>query len=270
MDNPHPVPILQSRLMDPPWALKGGARLPGTGPVDPDDWLRWDDAFAGQMALRDRLIAEHPEAVHALRPQAIPAAQELLDMTLAILAQRPDYTVTDTSVTRPDGTTVPLDNAAPLLTLGRLVQEDLCILQQSGDEHVLTGAVLCFPASWSLDEKLGRPLTGIHHTVDDYDDNIARRVQRLFDAIRVGHPMVRANCLLYQDAALFQPRRENARRVPPTGPAPFVRTERQCLLRLPRTGAVVFSIHTTVVARTSLTPADRAALDHYLAHDTSP
>ena len=33
------------------------------------------------------------------------------------------------------------------------------------------------------------------------------------------------------------------------GEAPFLRSERQCILRLPQSGAVVFSIHTYVLAR---------------------
>jgi hypothetical protein len=32
----------------------------------------------------------------------------------------------------------------------------------------------------------------------------------------------------------------------------YLRSERQCLVRLPRTGAVIFTIHTCVVARESL------------------
>lgn len=115
---------------------------------------------------------------------------------------------------------------------------------------MLVAAVLCFPASWRLDEKIGRPLTAIHAPVAVYDADVGRRVQRLFDAIRPGQPLWRANLLEYDDPALFQPRSafDPPRRT--SGPeAPYLRAERQCLLRLPRTGAVVFSIHTHVVRR---------------------
>jgi hypothetical protein len=40
-----------------------------------------------------------------------------------------------------------------------------------------------------------------------------------------------------------------------------VRSERQTLVRLPQTGAVLFAIHTYVVALDSLTPAERAGLE---------
>jgi hypothetical protein len=134
------------------------------------------------------------------------------------------------------------------MTAALLVQEDLCILQKSGDEHVLTAAALCFPASWRLSEKYMRPLIGIHEPVDSYDDNIARRVQRMFDGIRPHRPLWRFNALWYDDPGLFQPRSALAPRdVTDAHTARFLRSERQSLSRLPETDAVVFSIHTFVL-----------------------
>ncbi len=251
--------ILQSHLPFAPWMDPRTSRLPGVLPLDGDEWLRVDDAFAGQMALRDRLIADDPVAVHALLPDGQAAADELYALVLARLASQPGYRIGPTQGTRPDGVTVPLDPAAPLLTLGRLVQEDLCILQQQGDEHVLMGAILCFPASWSLAQKIGRPLSGIHTPVPSYDDRIQTSVQRMFNAIRVEQPLWRGNSLLYDDPTLHQPRLEGARRARPVAKT-YVRSERQCLLRLPGTRAVVFTIHTYVVRRSTLAADAEAAI----------
>ncbi len=259
----QPAPILQDRLGEVPWMSVGTARLPGTGPVAPGDWLRVDEAYAPQMALRARLIADRPDAVHRLLPQAVEPARELLSLVLAELAGRPDFAVAKTRVTRPDGATVTLDPDAPLLTLGHLMQQDFCILQRDGDEHVLTGAILCFPASWTLDEKIGRPLTAIHAPVPEYGSDLARRVQRLFDIVRPEQPLWRVNLLLYQDASLHQPRREADRRVQRPAGAAFVRSERQCISRLPETGAIVFAIHTTVVRRADLEEDVAAELARY-------
>jgi len=238
------------------------ARLPGVLPVEGDDWLRVDDAFAGQMAERGRLIADRPEDVHAVLESARPAAEELYEVILTRLAQTPGYQVGTQEVRRPDGVTVALDKAAPLRTLGLLVQEDLCLMEKpdnAGDEHVLTGAILCFPASWSLAEKLGRPLIGIHRPVPDYETEIARRVQRLFDAIRPEQPLWRMNSLVYRDPSLHQPRREADPRSDRRG-GTFVRAERQTLIRLPQTRAVVFAIHTYVVDIASLSAEELAGL----------
>lgn len=252
-------PILQSRLPFAPWMDPRTARLPGILPVEGDDWLRVDDAFAGQMAERDARIRDQLPLVHGLLPGARPAAAELLDRVLQKLAQNPGYRLGADAVQRPDGVAVPLDRAQPLVTAGRLVQEDLCLLEREGDEHLLTGAILCFPASWTLAEKLGHPMTRIHVPVDHYTDDVARRVQRLFDAIRPEQALWRMNALVYDDPALFQPRREGERRPQPVQRL-YMRCERQCLLRLPETRAVVFSIHTYLVRLQDLAPEARAAL----------
>ena len=252
--------ILQSRLPFAPWMDQRTARLPGIMPVEGDNWLRVDEAYAGQMALRDRLIAEQPEVVLGLLPEGRAAAQELYDMVLARLAGQPGYRIGSQSAVRPDGVEVPLDRGEPLRSLGGLVQEDLCLMERRGAEHVLTGACLCFPASWSLDEKLGRPLTGIHETVKVYDPEIARRVQRLFDVIRPGQPLWRMNALIYVNPELHQPGRVNAPRIDRRN-GQYVRAERQCLLRLPQSQAVLFAIHTYVVALEALTAAERQGLE---------
>lgn len=253
------APILQDRLPHLPWIDPRTRRLPGILPVEGRDWLRIDEAYAPQMALRDRLIAGQAPVVHALLPEARPAADELYAATLDWLRAAPGFTMTATTATRPDGITVPLDADQPLLTLGRLVQEDLCLMERRGEEYVLTGGILCFPASWSLTQKLGRPMTSIHAPVPVYDADIAKRVARLFDAIRPEQALWRMNYLTYDDFVLHQPRIEGEKRPQPKGHV-FIRCERQCLLRLPVTRAVVFTIHTYVVDAASVTPEDLSAL----------
>lgn len=253
------IPILQDRLPHLPWMDPRMARLPGILPLTDDSWLRLDEAYAGQMAERDRLIATRPERVLAMQPAARPAAEELYDRVLARLAGTAGYRIGAAEALRPDGVMVPLDRGQPLRTLGRLVQEDLCLMERRGDEHVLTAACLCFPASWWLPEKLGRSLIGIHVPVAQYDEGLARRVQRLFDAIRPDRPLWRMNHLVYRDPTLHQPRREADPRADRRG-GTYLRAERQCLVRLPDTGAVLFSIHTYVVSLDSLGAAERTAL----------
>lgn len=251
--------ILQKVLPFAPWMEPASARLPGIRPVAMSDWLIRDEAFAGQMALRDRLIAERPAEVLALDVGARPAAAELLASVIRFLSDQPGYRRQGGRMLRPDGVEVLLDGAHPMAVLGRLCQEDLCLLETRGEEHVLTAAVLCFPASWTLSQKFMRPLTTIHVPVESYDESIARRVQRMFDAIRPGQVLMRANALRYFSADLHHPRKEGdpARHRGPS--APYLRSERQSLLHLPVTGAVVFSIHTYLLRFEDLTDEQKAA-----------
>lgn len=255
--------VLHDRLPDAPWMDPALWRLPGIKPVDPDDWVIRDEAFVGQMALRDHLIAERAGAVHALLDTGRAAALECLELVLDTLARDPGYTMSGDRITRPDEVTVELNRDAPLATIGRLMQADVCLMQESPDGHVLTGAILCFPASWTLAEKIGRPLMGIHTPVPEYDAELGNRVQRLFDAIRPDRLLRRANAIRHRDPSLFHPRSESdppsIRRGAPGGD--YIRSERQTLRRLPGTGAVVFTIHTTVIRIDSLTPSQKEGLE---------
>ncbi len=223
--------------------------LPGISPLDITDWLLVDDAYAAQMALRRQLLSECRKDVFHSSDVAEEAILELRDFVLDHL---PDgFEKSGLHVSCPDGHQVDLAED-PLAGLGMVLQEDLCILQKPDGvpEHVLTAAVLCFPASWMLAEKAGKALIGIHTPVDPYDDNVAKRVQRLFDGIRPDRPLWRYNALFYKDPSLFQPRSETAPRdKSDPAAAGFLRSERQCLVRLPKTNAVVFSIHTYVMDR---------------------
>lgn len=230
--------ILHQSLPD---AQTGEPRLPGTMPCAADDWLRVDEVYSEQMNYRAKLLADSPQTVLYEHGQAQDANGEVLEEALGILPGL-GFSVSDAAVLCPDGRKVAIDRTAPLHTLGHLVQEDVCVLGKQGSEHVMTGAVLCFPASWRLADKINRPLSGIHDTIEKYDDNIARRVQRLFDGVKTGQPLWRFNRLTYADADLHQP----YRRRKGDGMA-YTRTERQCILRLPKTDAVVFTIHTYIV-----------------------
>lgn len=259
--------ILHRHLPVRPWAEPGLNRLPGTGLIGPDDWAMTDECFGAQMALADRLIATRPEEVIADSPDAEPAARELLDLVLDRIEWAPGYQTTATEVTRPDGVTVPLDHERPLITARRLVQEDLLLHLEGPNEHYLAAGVLAFPASWSLGEKMRMGLRRIHGPVAPYTDDVAARVQRLFNGLQPKKPIMRSNFLTYAKPDLFHPATEAANRDPDERPN-YLRVERQCLMRLPVTRTVVFTIHTFVLAMDALEEADRRAILAARGHAT--
>ena len=239
--------IFQKQL---PYDTKRGKLLPGISPLSPQKWLILDEAYAEQMQERERLIKRKRGAVIALDAQAMEAAVELLENTLDFLPNLGDFKQIEETIKCPDGRSVQIDISDPMATLGKLVQNDFCIMQKYGDEHILSGAVLCFPASWSLSEKFMRPLKVIHEPVAEYDENITRRVQRLFDGIKVGRPLWRFNKLYYEAPDLHQPRTfSNPRRILAKDEGGYIRSEKQTLTRLPKSNAVIFTIHTFVLRR---------------------
>lgn len=254
-------PTHLARLPVLPFMDRRVARGPGVQPLDAADWLWRDPAFDPQMALRDMLLAGRPGEVMALIPEGRAAAAELLVTVLDAIARDPGYAVRAGSVTRPDGVEVPLGDPVP--TMGRLVQEDLLILDrpEGAGEHRLLGGVLCFPSRWSLAEKMARGLLRIHEPVPFYAEALASRVQRLFDAIRPERPLWRANWLIHGWPELHQPASETSKKRRSFEDCPlWLRVERQTLRRLPRTGAVIFGIKTDVARIESLTGDEGRAM----------
>ncbi len=226
-----------------PWADARLSRKPGVLPLDPGDWIEAGDDREAQMAYRAALIEAQRDVVHAALPESAGACAELLEALCAHL-----------------GVAVPTGEP-PLIAAGRLVQEDFCLLEQatSGEEYRLTGAILCFPSRWSLAEKIGHPLTHIHGPVPDYTGDLAARVNRLFEGIRAGRPLWRANWTIHSTAELHQPSGE-WRESEDADADLHIRVERQTFLRLPRSNAVVFGIRTYVDPLTALMPEQAVAL----------
>ena len=220
-------------FLDGPWRLAMGLNA-----LDPADWLWRDERFAAETAERAALVAERPEEVHALLPEAEPAARGLLAMVVGHLERDHGMRV------RPD------PGASPLLELATLAQEDFCLMQRRADgAYALTGALLCFPAHWRLKEKLGRPLAEIHAPVPGFNERLGGPADRFFRNLAAERPVWRANWSVVESPTLFHPQ--------PREPLPglsagnagellWLRVERQTLRRLPQTGTVAFTIHTLV------------------------
>lgn len=241
-----------------PYADARQRRKPGLAPLDPSMWIETDEHYAEQMTYRERLIADRRDVVFAETVNSRSAQTELLSNLLANLAARSDFEVNDTRIKRPDGQVIDPTDEPPVLTAGRLTQEDFCILEKGADEYVLTSAILCFPSRWSLAEKIGHPLAAIHGPVPDYTEDLARRVNRVFEGVKVGLPLWRANWTIHDHAELHQP--SGAWRRDEGGDALYIRVERQTFVRLPETQAVVFGIRTFIDPLDSVSDDQAAAL----------
>jgi hypothetical protein len=235
----------------------------GLMPLDPEDWIEPDDRFAEQMAEKDRLFAGAGLAPVFLAEAGTQAAQaEVLGMLRNYLPQRfPHlYTQTPTGLRlTATGRDVDLDTSGeqPLKTAARLVQEDLVLMRRGEDGYRLAAAALCFPSSWSLAEKFGQSMTGIHEAVPGFNGaRMGLMVARIFDNLAVERPSWRLNWSLYSSPELHQP---HAKRIDPGASDPnrvdrgalaggaaeiplFVRVERQTLRRLPESGDILFTI----------------------------
>lgn len=184
----------------PPW-------LQGSSPWS--EWLELDDRYVPELAeRRERLAKQRGEVLVAL-PGSEAACRETLDRPGAHRpAQYPDWFVGNGRLleNRLTGEISDMTQSpgGPLALAGRLVQEDLCIIQLQGGAPVLTAGVVCVPSRWRLLDKIGRPLTDIHGPVPFYQERLARPVDRFMAMVRPGHVAARFNWSVLNDPALFQ------------------------------------------------------------------
>jgi dimethylamine monooxygenase subunit A len=225
--------------------------------VPENEWFELDERYISDMSERRRLLAAHHAEVFAALPHSEHArAETLAQMASRLAAHRPQWFAQDGSLlhNRLAGETWDLSSLPcdPLELAGRLVQEDLCVVQNTDAGPVLTAAVLCFPSRWRLTEKIGRPLAEVHGPVPFYRERLARPVDGFTRHLKAGHIAGRLNWSVLDDATLFQPSgkwRDEYNRavtVENAGETLFLRVERQTLRRLPRTGAILFGIRVHV------------------------
>ncbi len=251
-------------FLDGPYRLAMGLHA-----LDPGAWLEAGPDTGPQMAERCRLLAERPADVVAGLPESTAAQQELHELLLEHLPMRfPEVwrPVAGALVNRDSGERFPADPAAPLPAIGRMVQEDFCLLQDGPSGYRLTAAVLCFPVHWRLSEKLGRPLDVIHAPVPGFAERLAGPANRFFAALQASRPVWRVNWSLVGTRRLYLPPEAHGRArevsAAHAGAQLWLRVERQTLRRLPRSGAVVFGIRSYLepLAEVAAVPATAKAL----------
>ena len=139
---------------------------------------------------------------------------------------------------------------APLERAARRCCEDLCILQRSDAGWRLTAAAVCFPTLWTLHSKMGRDIAFIHDPVPGFaDTRLTKTIERAFDKLPAGQIRARANWSMMTDPTLFQPGSHYSANDAAAGVTAhnagervYLRIERQCIRKLPETGAVAFTI----------------------------
>ena len=219
------------------------------------EWLAPDASLCDILTEKRELLTIRHECVFCALPEASAASAELLRLLAVHLARRfPSVYGSDGGhglANRASGETwdIEMPPLHPLDVAGRLVAEDLCLLQAGDEGYRLIAASLCFPNRWLLEEKIGRPLDLIHAPVPGFAPALRRPVAHFFAALKPDRILARVNWGIAMDPARFQPvglDAHGAITAANAGSALYLRVERQTLRRLPASGAVLFTIRTEI------------------------
>ena len=164
----------------------------GLKPLDLALWLEVDGQYEAYLAEKRRLYAEIPDKVFVAEEGTQDAQHEVLHLVASHMRERFPTLVPNQSPLSSNGASL---NAHPLYAASLLVQEDLVLMRRDEEGWRLVAASLCFPSSWSLTEKFGKPLQDIHTPVPGFGPGtrIADIIQRIFDKLQVAQPVERMN-----------------------------------------------------------------------------
>nr|WP_225937691.1 DUF3445 domain-containing protein [Myxococcus sp. RHSTA-1-4] len=243
----------------------------GVRALRPDECLIEVDAlhYAREVALKASLLAAGPQVRFQAVPGSEPLQWETVTVLLPLMARQDPRHFSleveeggrwrwrnlvlgsETCFTPEDAESLPF---APLDWLGRQVQEDLLLLDGTRAGLPLVAGQLCFPSGWHLGDKLGRSLLDVHVPVPGFGAKLGTPTLRLMEGLKAGRSVTRCNWAITVTERLdLEPwtlpewrhlfegiTAQNA------GERCFLRLERQTLTRMPRTGAILFTIHTYV------------------------
>lgn len=213
----------------------------GARALDLTKWIEINSDYEIDLAQKQDLLSMKHDEVFLSIPLGDAGSREVLELLSEHLPRIfPERWPNEVSV---DPSLHPLEAAS------LLVQEDLCLMSQVGNDWILSAASLCFPSRWDVREKIGKNLLGIHGPVPHYAETIGAATQNIFDKLSIERPVWRVNWTVMDSGELHQPtavRSPDAMEITSANieEALYFRRERQTLRKLPDSGDILFTIRT--------------------------
>lgn len=239
----------------------------GIRSMDWDSWIELDNEWMKFHNAKVARLAEKGSELYGTFPEARDAAFELLDEFWLYLPNRYpsmfrqlDHGL-ENLVTGEQFVFRNCNRAEikedPMVMAAKMVQDDLAIMVESPDgQYYLKAGAIILPGFWRFKDKVGLPLSAIHTLGDvpQYQQKLQTGMAKFFTRLTCDKPVVRNNYFIQLDLDLDWSSSigdENTDKVgwytadeAVTPEQLFFRSERQSLRRLPKTGAIVFTVRT--------------------------
>lgn len=244
-----------------------------------NEWLKFHEAKLRRLSLYDRKLYETtPEAVDAtyelleeLRqylPQRYPSLFRQTQYGMENLKTKEDHKFLSpfNKYTGPD-----CGHEDPILMAAKCLQDDVAVMMESPDgEYILKGGAIILPGFWKFRDKFNLTLEKIHTTGDvpKFKEKLQNGMEKFFVRLSCDKPVVRNNYFLQTDEELGWSSSigdefgekvgwYTAKEASDVSKI-HLRSERQSLRRLPRLGAIIFTV------RTYFVPIEELAKEPYI------
>ena len=224
-----------------PFAFLAGTSLlrMGLTPITDQEWVEpfskaeFDYFYQHKLSV----LQQNPQAL-LVDDAASPALSEFYFALQQHLQRQHGNSVADCNLDFPASDGLSSEDILKAMTLW--VPDDICILQNNGDlEYVLTAASVLSPSLWNPADKFQQPLSVIHQPIPNFNQQLMPSVSRFFHHVKAGMPVVRFNWAIQVGDRL-----DRVPGIEVVQEPLYYRSERQTLLRLPQSQAVVFLIRT--------------------------
>ena len=214
---------------------------PSLAPIDPACWLSPDTEVHVLDWKRERLAQPHA-VFRQTGPGEVAACEAADTVGAALNAQAPD-----------------------LIAASALVSDDLVVMEALKGDWACTALTLTAPTFFSIDDAFDNGLAAMHRPVPG-GARLAARIGRIFDGLTPGQVLERFNWTIQcgpdrntPDAAPLRARAAVLSQDEAETEL-HLRVERQTICKLPKTGAVLFTIRVCLDPLAAIPEQDRAAL----------
>lgn len=212
---------------------------------DPANFFQWTSEYARLTAERKHWIETTPERCLALLPEGVALLEETAAFAMLSGSHGQENSFLESRV-QESGL---LTSTATLKRLGCGWEPDFLLLkpEPTGAVRLVAGCV-CFPSSWSLEEKIGHPIESIHGVVPGLNAAIGPQIHGFLTKLHPGVAWLRSNWGLTRSPELNQHPSRNLPRLDNsiTLEEVWLRVEHQALIALPQSNGVLFGIRLSV------------------------
>lgn len=225
--------------------------------TDSNDWIIFDGNYLYYRDVKNKVDSQIQSEAFATLPDTENASLEILDL---IVKQYPDYFEREQHIVtnKIAGEKWDLRDNYPLRVIGMLLPNDLLLTRKIGDKYVLVAGSVHLPSKWSLTDKIGKNLAGVHYEEKDgaihgfgvYKHALEKKVDSYFDLMPTGKlsirfvPMVHPEPEISQHPSLYVNPNTETYHSHNVGDKLWIRTERETFRKLHRNNDfILMTIH---------------------------
>lgn len=264
----------------------------GIKTLEHNEWLLLENTYQTMTDKRSKITENERDHTVLTQPEAKESVHETYEMCLDYLMTRyPMYFAIDEKDSslihnKIRNEKIPRDPAAYpddetlIRVLSRTMEEDFLIMifDEKTEQYYLRSGSFAFPSGFDPARKMNLSLKDIHGPVPLYKQSIEKSMDKFFRRLKVGNWVYRLNWSIQSHDKLYAPGLNHAsveQVIKPLDPTTmnfdnvFLRCERQCLLRLPKTKALLFTIRTYITPLSEIRN-EESAVDLIEAIDNLP